>query len=61
VLQQLKKSRQKGGKPLVIMITANEGTRHRQYAESLGVDDYINKPFRMERLVDSARALLGEE
>jgi CheY-like chemotaxis protein len=29
----------------VIMITANEGSRHKAYAEMLGVDDYIRKPF----------------
>src|SRR5208337_5042124 len=28
----------------VIMITANEGSRHKAYAEMLGVDDYIRKP-----------------
>ena len=29
----------------IIMITANEGSRHKAYAEMLGVDDYIRKPF----------------
>ena len=37
----------------VIMITANEGSRHKAYAEMLGVDDYIRKPFAMDRLLDS--------
>ena len=37
----------------IIMITANEGGRHRSYAEMLGVDDYICKPFDMTRLLDS--------
>src|SRR5579884_2508301 len=40
-----------GGGPPVIMITANEGPRHRAYAERLGVDDYICKPFDMAHLV----------
>lgn len=35
----------------IIMITANEGNRHQQYAEDLGVDAYIRKPFAMEVLV----------
>jgi len=43
----------------VIMITANEGSRHKAYAEMLGVDDYIRKPFAMERLVESVDRLLG--
>ena len=42
----------------VIMITANEGTRHKAYAEMLGVDDYIRKPFAMDRLIDSVNRLL---
>lgn len=42
----------------VIMITANEGNRHKAYAEMLGVDDYIRKPFAMDRLLESVRRLL---
>ncbi len=42
----------------VIMITANEGSRHKAYAEMLGVDDYIRKPFAMDRLLDSVSRLL---
>ena len=43
----------------VIMITANEGSRHKAYAEMLGVDDYIRKPFAMDRLLDSVTRLLA--
>ena len=39
--------------PKVIMMTANEGSRHRAYAEMLGVDDYIRKPFAMDKLLES--------
>ena len=39
--------------PPVIMITANEGSRHKAYAEYLGVIDYIRKPFAMERLIEA--------
>jgi DNA-binding response OmpR family regulator len=42
----------------VIMITANEGSRHKAYAEMLGVDDYIRKPFAMDRLLESVNRLL---
>jgi DNA-binding response OmpR family regulator len=43
----------------IIMITANEGSRHKAYAEMLGVDDYIRKPFAMDRLMDSVERLLA--
>ncbi|MGC1275787.1 MAG: response regulator [Planctomycetaceae bacterium] len=44
--------------PPVIMITANEGGRHKAYAEMLGVADYLRKPFAMDVLLESvARAL----
>jgi DNA-binding response OmpR family regulator len=57
VLEKLRRSRPV---PLrVIMITANEGSRHKAYAEMLGVDDYIRKPFAMDRLMDSVKRLLG--
>ena len=43
----------------IIMITANEGKRHEDYARELGVDDYIRKPFPMDRLLDSVDRLLA--
>jgi DNA-binding response OmpR family regulator len=43
----------------IIMITANEGSRHKAYAEMLGVDDYIRKPFAMDRLMESVERLLA--
>ncbi|HMC09966.1 MAG TPA: response regulator transcription factor [Pirellulaceae bacterium] len=43
----------------VIMITANEGSRHKAYAEMLGVDDYIRKPFAMDKLIDAVQRLLA--
>lgn len=59
VLEKLKgRHKKKGEKPFVIMITGNEGKRHQIWAESLGVDGYLNKPFRMEKLVDSIEKLL---
>jgi DNA-binding response OmpR family regulator len=54
VLEKLK-SRPDG--PKVIMITANEGSRHRAYAEVLGVDEYLRKPFEMAKLVEAAQRL----
>jgi DNA-binding response OmpR family regulator len=46
--------------PVVIMVTANEGRRHKQYAEDLGVDGYILKPVRLERLITLSRDILDE-
>lgn len=43
--------------PPMIMITANEGSRHRAYAELLGVDAYLRKPFAMERLLEEVHRL----
>ena len=43
----------------VIMITANEGSRHKAYAEHLGVVDYIRKPFAMEKLVRAVERIMG--
>lgn len=59
VLEKLKSHKKKGDKPFVIMITGNEGKRHQVWAQSLGVDAYITKPFRMERLVESMEKLLA--
>lgn len=58
----LEKLRRSYPEPIrVIMITANEGSRHKAYAEMLGVDDYIRKPFAMDRLIESVDRLLNPE
>jgi DNA-binding response OmpR family regulator len=49
----------KSDTPPIIMITANEGSRHKMYAEVLGVVDYIRKPFATERLLDAVNKALG--
>jgi DNA-binding response OmpR family regulator len=45
--------RDKPDAPPFIMMTANEGSRHKAYAEYLGVVDYLRKPFAMERLLEA--------
>ncbi|TWU07858.1 Transcriptional regulatory protein YycF [Stieleria varia] len=45
----------------VIMITGNEGSRHKAYAELLGVSEYIRKPFPMDRLLKAVRSLLNPD
>ena len=42
----------------VIMITGNEGSRHKAYAELLGVSDYLRKPFQMDKLLRAVDARL---
>ena len=46
--------------PRVIMITANEGGRHKAYAEMLGVVDYLRKPFSMDILLDAVANAIGD-
>ena len=58
VLEKLRRSRPVPTR--IIMITANEGNRHKEYAELLGVDDYIRKPFQMDRLLESVERLLTD-
>ena len=45
--------------PPIIMITANEGSRHKAYAEYLGVIDYMRKPFAMEKLLEAVEKALA--
>jgi DNA-binding response OmpR family regulator len=43
--------------PCMVMITTNEGGRHRAYAEMLGVDEYLRKPFSMDKLLETVKRL----
>ncbi len=47
--------RDKPEAPPIIMITANEGSRHKAYAEYLGVVEYLRKPFAMEKLMEAVQ------
>jgi DNA-binding response OmpR family regulator len=60
VLERVKRDREPGQKPFVIMVTGNLGNRHKIYAERLGVDKYITKPFRMNKLLEAITELLVE-
>ena len=46
--------------PPVIMITANEGGRHKAYAEMLGVSDYLRKPFAMDVMLEAVTRALAK-
>jgi DNA-binding response OmpR family regulator len=45
-------------RPIVVMVTANQGKRHMEYAKDLGVDAYLVKPVPLERLIDTIAGLL---
>ncbi len=59
VMESIKPDRKITSRPHVIMITANEGKRHEVFARHLGVDDYMIKPFSMDRLLERACEILG--
>lgn len=59
VLEKIKAKKPRGDKPFVIMITGNQGARHKMYAESLGVSDYFNKPVKLDKLIARAEQLLA--
>jgi len=61
VLERLKGKDAKTKNMPTIMITANEGGRHRAYAEMLGVNEYIRKPFAMDKLMDTVDRLMSGE
>jgi DNA-binding response OmpR family regulator len=47
--------------PPVIMITAKECSQHRVYAQYLGVVDYLQKPFAIDRFLESVEKGLGSK
>jgi len=58
VLEKLRK-RKPTDKPFVIMITGNTGTRHKMFADSYGVNEYLTKPVKMSKLLETAERLLA--
>jgi DNA-binding response OmpR family regulator len=54
----MEKIREQEERPIVVMITANQGKRHQEYARDIGVDAYINKPVSLQRLVETVVKLL---
>ena len=58
VLEKIKDRNPTFKKPIIVMITGNPGTRHQLYARKLGVAEYLNKPFKMEKLRASCEEAL---
>lgn len=61
VLEKIKARKPKNTKPFVIMITGNQGTRHKDYAGTLGVSEYFNKPVKLDKLITTAERLLAPQ
>ena len=59
VLEKINAKKPRNSKPFVIMITGNQGGRHKMYAETLGVSEYFTKPVKMDKLIATAERLLG--
>lgn len=57
VLKRLKRDRP--GAPPIIMLTARDEERHREFAKSLGVSAYLNKPFDIDALMDTVESLIA--
>lgn len=45
-------------RPPVVMVTANQGRRHQQFARSLGVEAYLVKPVPLGRLLEVAAEIV---
>jgi CheY-like chemotaxis protein len=64
VMEKIQQEKSKAKKPrnsppYVIMITGNQGARHKMYAESLGVSEYFTKPVKMDKLISTAERLVA--
>ncbi|MEO1716321.1 MAG: response regulator [Planctomycetota bacterium] len=56
----LEKIKGRENSPVVIMVTANEGKRHQEYGEALGVDAYLIKPVPLGALISVAAELMAK-
>lgn len=59
VLEKIKARKPRNAPPFVIMITGNQGARHKMYADSLGVSEYFTKPVKMDKLIATAERLVS--
>ncbi len=55
----LEKIRQTSESVPVVMVTANQGHRHQEFAQGLGVSEYLVKPVSLARLVEVLSVLMG--
>ena len=59
VTHKVKKSQKAVERPVIIMITGNTGKRHKMYAQTIGVAEYLLKPIKMEVLQDHCERLIA--
>lgn len=57
--EKLKAKKPRNSPPFVIMVTGNQGTRHKMYAETLGANEYFIKPVKLDKLIATAEKLLS--
>jgi CheY-like chemotaxis protein len=55
VLEELREASEP---PIVVMVTANQGRRHEEYAHTLGVHAYLTKPIPLETLIRTIEDLV---
>lgn len=55
----LEKLQEEGIALPVIMVTANQGKRHREFALGVGASSYLFKPISLVRLLETAEGLLA--
>ncbi|MDR5866024.1 response regulator transcription factor [Halomonas koreensis] len=60
VLERLRADPERSRLPIV-MLTAHGREVEREKGLALGADDYVTKPFSTQALVDTVKALLGED
>jgi DNA-binding response OmpR family regulator len=56
--EKSKAKKPRNGPPYVIMVTGNQGNRHKMYAETLGASEYFIKPVKLDKLIATAERLL---
>lgn len=57
--EKAKAKKPRNSPPYVVMITGNQGSRHKMYAETLGASEYFIKPVKLDKLIATAERLLG--
>ncbi len=57
--EKVKAKKPRNSAPYVIMITGNQGSRHKMYAETLGASEYFIKPVKLDKLMSTAEKLMG--
>ena len=60
VAEKIKRESSGNHQPAIIVVTALAGSRHEQYALSIGVQKYMRKPFKLEELAIEVKQALAK-